>query len=119
MEAIAVNVRDPNEIERTITDFGRSANGGLIVTGSGLAMTVGRPMAGYERHSVSLIFWLTAGSRNFPSEQPFRSISDTSPLLLSLRPFQNAHASRPHTYYDRGVVAGLCNLSGLSPIFPR
>ena len=30
MEAIAVNVRDPNEIERTITDFGRSANGGLI-----------------------------------------------------------------------------------------
>jgi len=50
--------------------------------------SVGRPMAGYERHSVSLIFWLTAGSRNFPSEQPFRSICDTSPLLLAIRPFQ-------------------------------
>ena len=44
--------------------------------------------AGYEWHSVSLIFWLTAGSRNFPSEQPFRSICDTSPLLLAIRPFQ-------------------------------
>ena len=39
--------------------------------------------AGYEWHSVSLIFWLTAGSRNFPSEQPFPSICDTSPLLLA------------------------------------
>ena len=48
--------------------------------------SVGRPMAGYERHSVSLIFWLTAGSRNFPSEQPFRSICDTSPLLLKTLP---------------------------------
>jgi putative ABC transport system substrate-binding protein len=38
VEAVAVNVRDPNEIERTITEFGRTANGGLIVTGSGLAM---------------------------------------------------------------------------------
>ena len=38
VEAVAVNVRDPGEIERTIADFGRSANGGLIVTGSGLAM---------------------------------------------------------------------------------
>src|SRR3954471_3556440 len=38
--------------------------------------SVGRPMAGYERHSVSLIFWLTAISRNFPSEQSFRSNFD-------------------------------------------
>ena len=37
-EAIAVNVRDPGEIERTIADFGRLASGGLIVTGSGSAM---------------------------------------------------------------------------------
>jgi ABC-type uncharacterized transport system substrate-binding protein len=38
VEAVAVNIRDPNEIERTITEFGRTANGGVIVTGSGLAM---------------------------------------------------------------------------------
>jgi hypothetical protein len=37
-------------------------------------------------HSVSLIFWLTAGSRNFPSEQPFPSICDTSPLLFQRCP---------------------------------
>jgi len=42
--------------------------------------------AGYEWHSVSLIFWLTAGSRNFPSEQPFPSICDTSPLLFQRCP---------------------------------
>jgi putative tryptophan/tyrosine transport system substrate-binding protein len=32
-----INVRDAGEIERTITAFARSPNGGLIVTGSGLA----------------------------------------------------------------------------------
>jgi putative ABC transport system substrate-binding protein len=38
VEAVPVDVRDPGEIERTIADFGRSANSGLIVTGSGHAM---------------------------------------------------------------------------------
>src|SRR5262249_41130899 len=32
-----INVRDAGEIERAITGFARSGNGGLIVTGSGLA----------------------------------------------------------------------------------
>ena len=32
-----VNVRDPGEIERAVTAFARSGNGGLIVTGSALA----------------------------------------------------------------------------------
>src|SRR5262249_12758822 len=37
IEARPVNVRDPSEIERAIAAFARSGNGGLIVTGSGLA----------------------------------------------------------------------------------
>jgi putative tryptophan/tyrosine transport system substrate-binding protein len=37
MDVSPVNVRDAAEIERTITAFARSPNGGLIVTGSGLA----------------------------------------------------------------------------------
>jgi putative ABC transport system substrate-binding protein len=37
MEAIPVNVRDVGEIERAITNFAQSSNGGLIVTGSTLA----------------------------------------------------------------------------------
>jgi putative ABC transport system substrate-binding protein len=37
IEARPVNVRDPGEIERAITAFARSGNGGLIVTASGLA----------------------------------------------------------------------------------
>jgi putative ABC transport system substrate-binding protein len=37
LEASPVNVRDAGEIERTITTFTRSPNGGLIVTGSALS----------------------------------------------------------------------------------
>jgi putative ABC transport system substrate-binding protein len=39
IEVIPVNVRDPGEIERAVATFARSANGGMIVTGSGLAVT--------------------------------------------------------------------------------
>jgi putative tryptophan/tyrosine transport system substrate-binding protein len=38
VEVSPVNMRDPDEIERTVTAFARSSNGGLIVTGSGLAV---------------------------------------------------------------------------------
>ena len=37
LEVIPLNVRDGGEIERAVTSFARSSNGGLIVTGSGLA----------------------------------------------------------------------------------
>jgi putative tryptophan/tyrosine transport system substrate-binding protein len=38
LELTAVNVRDPGEIERAISAFARSSNGGLIVTAAPLAM---------------------------------------------------------------------------------
>jgi len=58
VEAIAVNVRDPDEIERTITDFGRSANGGLIVTGIGLAMVHRELIATLAaRHKLPAVYW--------------------------------------------------------------
>ncbi len=38
VEVSPVNVRDAGEIERAVTAFARSANGGLIVTASALAM---------------------------------------------------------------------------------
>jgi putative ABC transport system substrate-binding protein len=38
VEVSPVNVRDPNEIERRIGAFARSADGGLILTGSALAV---------------------------------------------------------------------------------
>jgi putative ABC transport system substrate-binding protein len=38
VEVSPVNVRDADEIERAITDFARSANAGLIITGSALAV---------------------------------------------------------------------------------
>jgi hypothetical protein len=36
-EVNAINVRDASEIERAVAAFAGSSNGGLIVTGSGLA----------------------------------------------------------------------------------
>jgi putative ABC transport system substrate-binding protein len=39
VEVVPVNMRDAAEIERTLVAFARSANGGLIVTGSALATT--------------------------------------------------------------------------------
>jgi putative ABC transport system substrate-binding protein len=38
VEVSPVNVRDAGEIERAVTAFARGSNGGLIVTGSGLAL---------------------------------------------------------------------------------
>jgi putative tryptophan/tyrosine transport system substrate-binding protein len=38
VEVIAVNVRDAADIERDVTAFARSPNGGLIVTGSALTV---------------------------------------------------------------------------------
>jgi putative ABC transport system substrate-binding protein len=38
MEVSAINVRDAGEIERAVTAFARTANGGLILTASALAM---------------------------------------------------------------------------------
>jgi putative ABC transport system substrate-binding protein len=38
VELSPVNVRDPGEIERTVSAFARSSNGGLIVTASPLAL---------------------------------------------------------------------------------
>lgn len=37
LEVRPINLRDASEIERAVASFGRFANGGLIVTGSGLA----------------------------------------------------------------------------------
>src|SRR6266851_2202557 len=39
VDASPINLRDARELERTISTFSRSANGGLIVTSSGLAIT--------------------------------------------------------------------------------
>jgi putative tryptophan/tyrosine transport system substrate-binding protein len=38
LEVSPVNVRDADEIERAVADFARSPNGGLIITGSALAV---------------------------------------------------------------------------------
>jgi putative tryptophan/tyrosine transport system substrate-binding protein len=64
LEIVPINVREPGEIERGITAFARSSNGGLIVTGSALASVhrdliirlVGRhklPTVYYERSYVA------------------------------------------------------------------
>jgi ABC-type uncharacterized transport system substrate-binding protein len=58
VEAIPVNVRDAGEIERAVTAFARSADGGLIVTGSALAF-VHRDLlvALAARHKLPAVYW--------------------------------------------------------------
>jgi putative ABC transport system substrate-binding protein len=52
-------VRDPAEIERTVSSFARSANGGLIVTASALAGSVHRKLiiALAARHKLPAIYY--------------------------------------------------------------
>jgi len=58
VEAIAVNIRDSNEMERTITEFGRTANAGLIVTGSGLAMVHRELIVTLAaQHKLPAVYW--------------------------------------------------------------
>ena len=58
VEASPLNVRDAGEIERAITAFARSSNGGLIVTGSGLA-GVHRDLiiTLAARHKLPAVYW--------------------------------------------------------------
>jgi putative ABC transport system substrate-binding protein len=39
IDVVPVNIHEAGEVERAIADFARSSNGGLVVTGSGLAVT--------------------------------------------------------------------------------
>jgi putative ABC transport system substrate-binding protein len=58
VELNPINVRDAGEVERAIVDFARSSNGGLIVTGSGLAI-VHRDLiiTLAARHKLPAVYW--------------------------------------------------------------
>jgi putative tryptophan/tyrosine transport system substrate-binding protein len=58
VEAIPVNLRDASEIERAVTAFALSSNGGLIVTGSGLAMAHRDLIVTLAaRHKIPTVYW--------------------------------------------------------------
>ncbi len=66
VELRPIDVRDAAEIERAITAFARSANGGLVVTGSALAVTHRETIAALAaRHKLPAVysgrFYVTAG----------------------------------------------------------
>ena len=66
VEVIPVNVRDAPEIERAVAEFARSANGGLIVTGSALAVVHRDLLVTLAaRHKLPAVYWdrllVTAG----------------------------------------------------------
>jgi len=83
-----VGVRDAGEIERAITAFARSSNGGLIVTGSPLALV----------HR-DLIITLAARHR-LPAVYPFRYFA-TSGGLISYGPNTTDPYRRAASYIDR------------------
>ena len=85
VELRAVGVRDAGEIERAITAFARSSNGGLIVTGSPLTLV----------HR-DLIITLAARHR-LPAVYPFRYFA-TSGGLISYGPDTSTRSgARPAT----------------------
>jgi len=58
MQVIPVNVRDAGEIERAVMNFAQASNGGLIVTGSGLAVTHRDLIVALAaRHKLSAIYY--------------------------------------------------------------
>jgi putative ABC transport system substrate-binding protein len=88
VELRAVGVRDAGEIERGITAFARSSNGGLIVTGSPLALV----------HR-DLIITL-AGRHRLPAVYPFRYFA-TSGGLIAYGPNATDPYRRAASYIDR------------------
>ena len=88
VELRAVGVRDAGEIERAITAFARSSNGGLIVTGSPLTLV----------HR-DLIITLAARHR-LPAVYPFRYFA-TSGGLISYGPNATDPYWRAARYIDR------------------
>jgi putative ABC transport system substrate-binding protein len=58
VELSPVNVRDADEIERAVAAFARSANGGLIVTGSALASVYGNLIVALAaRHKLPAVYF--------------------------------------------------------------
>jgi putative ABC transport system substrate-binding protein len=58
VEVSAVNVRDAGEIERAVAAFGRSSNGGLIVTGSALAFIHRNLLVTLAaQHKLPAVYW--------------------------------------------------------------
>jgi putative tryptophan/tyrosine transport system substrate-binding protein len=58
LEVNPVNMRDVGEIERAVATFARSANGGLIVTASSLALVHRDPIVALAaRHKLPAVYW--------------------------------------------------------------
>jgi len=58
VELSPVNVRDAGEIQRAVAAFARSANGGLIVTGSALAVVHRELIVTLAaRHKLPAVYW--------------------------------------------------------------
>ena len=88
MELSPLDVRDAGEIERVIALFGRSSDGGLIVTGSALA-------AAHRKLIVAL-----AAHHRLPAVYPFRYFA-TSGGLISYGPDTTDPFRRAAGYVDR------------------
>ena len=73
VELIPVNMRDAGEIERAVSAFARGSNGGLIVTGSALALV----------HR-NLIIWLAARYK-LPAIYYARNLVADGGLMSALR----------------------------------
>jgi putative ABC transport system substrate-binding protein len=88
IEVSPINVRDAAEIERAVAEFARSSNGGLIVTGSALALVHYQTIISMAaRYKLPAIYWI----RFFV----------TRGGLISYGPDLIDHSRRASVYVDR------------------
>jgi putative ABC transport system substrate-binding protein len=88
IEVSPINVRDAAEIERAMAEFARSSNGGLIVTGSALALVHYQTIISMAaRYKLPAIYWI----RFFV----------TRGGLISYGPDLIDHSRRASVYVDR------------------
>ena len=66
-EVVPVNVSDATELQRAIEAFARSANGGLIVTGSGLAVVRLGLIVSNSRPGISCLRSITSAASSQPA----------------------------------------------------
>ena len=123
VELSPVNERDPAEIERAVADFARSANGGLIVTGSGLA-TVHRELitALAARHKLPAVYafryMVTAGgliSYGADSIDPYRRAATYVDRILKGEKPADLPVQHPTKY---GLVINLKTAKALGLAIP-
>jgi hypothetical protein len=101
VEVIPVNVRDPGEIERAVTAFARTSNGGLVVTASALTLVHLDRSSRWQR-GCDCLRSTRDGSMSMPAGwSPMGSMFSTSSAKPPATSIASSRARSPRTFRCR------------------